>query len=108
MWLDKIYEVCEYFESSKISINSIDTPEGTGDHENYLQEAKEAYQIDDSENVEFKYTDCEKKAVMVRQKFGHLPWYSLSGYRLVFSKPAPDRYVFMPKNYTRTLRPDYG
>ena len=45
---------------------------------------------------------------MVRQKDDHRPWYSLSGYNLVFSNPAPDRYVYMPEDYTRTLRPDYG
>ena len=77
---------------------SIDTPDGTGDHENYLKDSKEAYQIDDSERVESKYTDCEKKAVMVRSKFGHMPWYGLKGYNLVFSNPAPDRYVYMPQN----------
>lgn len=46
---------------------------------------------------------------MVRTVEGHLPWYGLKGkYNLVFSNPAPDRYVYMPEDYKRTLRPNYG
>ena len=87
---------------------SIDTPQGTGDHENYLKDERKGYRLKADGSIEFQYNDCEKKAVMVRAKNGHKPWYALSEYKLIFSNPATDRYVYMPKDYTRTLRPHYG
>ena len=90
----------------------MDNPQGTGDHENYLKNT-EAYDIDGS-----KYGKCRKKAVNIRSRNMHEPWYSLSGIyddvTLLFSRNS--RYYSASVlesspddiSYTRTLSPKYG
>ena len=93
------------FELSKALIFfSMDLPTGTGDHENYLEDSKDAYQIGTDK---LHCSSCEKKAVMVRSKRTHIPWYALTPYKLVFSKPIPN-YYYMDINYTKVLLPKYG
>ena len=90
----------------------MDNPQGTGDHENYLKKTN-AFSLDGE-----KYEKCQKKAVHIRTKYLHEPWYSLRGIypdiTLLFSKNS--KYSTIPRpgaptgdiSYTRTLSPDYG
>ena len=82
----------------------MDLPTGTGDHENYLEDSTDAYQIGTDKS---HCSSCQKKAVMVRGKRNHKPWYALTPYKLVFSQPIPD-YYYMDIHYTRVLLPTYG
>ena len=85
----------------------MDTPEsGSGDHENYLKDSKDAYDIKDNGKIK-EFCNCEKKAVVIRQKVTHRPWYSLAEFNLVFSKPIP-RYQYMSTDYEKSLNPSYG
>ena len=89
---------------------SVDKPDGTGDHENYFQQSKDVYELNGS-----KYTKCKKKAVHIRSRSKHEPWYSLSGIYsdiiFLFSKNNVYRETIDSPDdisYTRVLSPDYG
>ena len=60
------------------SYTNTDTPSGTGDHEHYY------YYYGDSNKNRFvydsdgkQYTNCEKKAIQVREKSTGNPWWTL-------------------------------
>jgi len=92
----------------------LDNPQGTGDHENFFKKT-EAFSLGGQ-----KYEKCQKKAVHIRTRYMHVPWYSLSGIypdiTLLFSKNS--KYFTDPSDpldsnpgdisYTRTLSSDYG
>lgn len=90
---------------------SVDTPDGTGDHENYFQRSTDVFELNGSH-----FKKCKKKAVHIRSRSKHEPWYSLSGIYsdivFLFSKDGKytRRVLDSPDdiNYTRVLSPDYG
>ena len=89
---------------------SVDNPGGTGDHENYFPQSTDVYELDGS-----KYRKCGKKAVHIRSKNKHEPWYSLSGIYsdIIFLFSKNNRYTIEAQfsddiKYTRALNPDYG
>ena len=47
----------------------MDTPDGTGDHENYFLNTKKAYELDGT-----LYENCIKKAMNIRSKEKHESW----------------------------------
>ena len=89
---------------------SSDTPDGTGDHENYFQNVQKnnVYEINGDE-----YTNCSKTAIHIRskggQEQGHKSWWNLKEYTFFFSKRS--KYFSSPKTLfievTRAVRPEY-
>ena len=108
--IDFHYVIVTLSEKDAILL-SLDNPGGTGDHENYLKKT-DAFLLSGE-----KFERCQKKAVNIRTKYAHEPWYSLSGIypdiTLLFSKDS--KYTSNPLHaksedifYTRTLSSDYG
>lgn len=65
-----------------------DTPKGTGDHEHYFDyiggTKPDLLKVYDSSGT--AYTGCVKKAIHIREKDTHSPWWSLrNSYTLLFS-----------------------
>ena len=65
-----------------------DHPNGTGDHEHYFYYVDgdhDRLTVYDSDGQ--AYSDCTKKAIHVREKDSHVPWWTLAtSYTLLFSK----------------------
>ena len=109
-----------------------DHPNGTGDHEHYMyyingdHDRLTVYGSDGQ-----AYTNCKKKAIHVREKDSHVPWWTLAtSYTLLFSQfkyNDDSSYVGIQTNnedelksraiqenieddrtYHITLKPDYG
>ena len=94
-----------------------DSPIGTGDHEHYfyyLNGKNRLEVLDPDGNI---YSNCHKKAIHVRKKETHEPWWDLSSsYTLLFSKESiysdfQERKRDEIENdsiYMTTLKPNYG
>ena len=92
---------------------SVDNTDGTGDHENYLVKAEEVFELDGTE-----YRNCSKKAVHIRSRSRHEPWYGLSGIYsniiFLFSKrskfflTSPIKHWHTAVHYKRSLSAEYG
>ena len=90
---------------------SVDKPDGTGDHENYFQQSSDVFELNGSQ-----FRDCKKKAIHIRSRIKHEPWYSLSGIYsdivFLFSKDGKytTRVLDSPDaiKYTRVVNPEYG
>ena len=95
---------------------SYDDPDGTGDHENYMSKSNEIFALDGT-----KYSQCEKKALHIRSRNSHEPWYGLTGkysdltflfsndtnfYRASENLKSFDGDI--KRKYTRILSADYG
>ena len=108
------------FEISNNTIFSIDSPSGTGDHENYFHKAEKVLDMDGVK----VFNVCSKIAATVRTMNVHLPWHS-SGFTFLFSKeskfyssgqeiaieeikPNNADEVASVIEYTRALDPKYG
>ena len=88
----------------------------SGDHENYFNflkfEKNKGTIARDLTGDEF--TECEKKAVYVRSREEHKPWFAYAvDYTFLFSKQS--KYYHADKvqfthfpSYTKTFRPEYG
>ena len=91
--------------------SSVDEPDGTGDHENYFQQSTDVFDLNGAQ-----YGNCVKKAVHIRSKNKHEPWFSLSGIYsdIVFLFSKDGKYTTRVSDspheikYTRVLNPDYG
>ena len=107
-------------EISNNTIFSIDSPSGTGDHENYFHKEENVLDMDGVK----VFNDCSKIAATVRTMNVHLPWHS-SGFTFLFSKeskfysrgkeidiedikPNDADEVASAIKYTRALDPGYG
>ena len=107
-------------EISNNTIFSIDSPSGTGDHENYFHKAEKVLDMDGVK----VFKECTKIAATVRTMNVHLPWHS-SGFTFLFSKeskfysrgkeidiedikPNDADEVASAIKYTRALDPGYG
>ena len=91
------------------TILSIDTPSGTGDHENYFSRRERVLEFDGKK----VYKECSKKAAVVRESTTHVPWFS-TDFTFLFSnntKFYSNEKVVDPNEidrYTRALHPEYG
>ena len=107
-------------EISNNTIFSIDSPSGTGDHENYFHKAEKVLDMDGVK----VFKECTKIAATVRTMNVHLPWHS-SGFTFLFSKQSKFYYrgqeiaikdinpneaeeVASAIEYIRALDPGYG
>ena len=84
----------------------MDTPDGTGDHENYFLDKSDAYELDGTE-----YKDCIKKAVNIRSKTEHESWTAIdktflfsSGFKFMYYDMM-DPFI---KDQIPVLRPEYS
>ena len=90
-------------------IFSIDTPSGTGDHENYFSRKERVLEFDGL-NV---FKKCVKKAALVREKSTHVPWFT-TDFIFLFSNDTKfysnEKQIDSNKidGYTRALHPEYG
>ena len=87
---------------------SIDTPSGTGDHENYFNREKRVLEFDGTK----VYENCEKKAAVVREKYTHTLWFS-TDFIFLFSNHTKftsneNEVDLNDDRYTRVLDPGYG
>ena len=109
-----------------------DHPNGTGDHEHYffyINGDHNRLRVYDSDGQ--AYTNCKKKAIHVREKGSHVPWWTLAtSYTLLFSKfkynadtdyfgiqtnsedelksRAIQKNIKNDQTYSISLKPDYG
>lgn len=86
-----------------ILLFSIDTPDGSGDHENYFLNANQAYESDGT-----RYSNCFKKALTIRSKTGIFNQTAVFNHQIRFMKGSDvfDTVIFpdgMP-----ILRPDFS
>ena len=102
-----------YFKLNFSTIFSIDTPSGTGDHENYFHRKERVLDIDGKSVFE----KCKKKAAVIRERITHMQWFA-TDFTFLFSNETNfglewhyDEKVVDPKEidrYSRALHPDYG
>ena len=92
---------------------SADKPSGTGDHEHYgYYKRDDILIVYDQEGQAWQ--NCKKRAILVRERKTHLPWWNLSSYyTLLFSKDKKyytDGYIRENDKeiYQTSLKPDYG
>ena len=99
-------------EGWTVTYMSADEPTGTGDHEHYGY-----YKRDDNLIVYDQegqaWQKCKKKAILIRGRQTHLPWWHLSSnFTLLFSKNQKfytDSYIIEDQDkYQTSLKPDYG
>ena len=83
----------------------MDTPDGTGDHENYHVKTTDAYELDGT-----YYKDCIKKAVNVRSKKDQISWIAIQKYKLLHSNGFKYYNMMKPifQDQTPVFRPDYS
>ena len=97
-----------------------DDPEGTGDHEHY------SYYLTKEDNRLIvygsdgqAYEDCTKKAIHIRERLTHSPWWKLAiNYTILFSDSGKTYYSEgehseeeskkLQTTYQTTLKPNYG
>ena len=94
---------------------SQDTPEGSGDHENYFNINPKNLTIHDPRNGT-RYGDCIKLAVNIREIGTHIPWHS-SKNNIIFSDLS-NKFVIINEenleeaknsiNYTKAVKSTYG
>jgi len=95
-----------------------DTPKGTGDHEHYFNFIGDSnldiLKVYDSSGLE--YTGCVKKAIHIRERRTHSPWWKLkNSYTLLFSENGSHySHIWGTRTncenctYTYRLKPDSG
>ena len=90
--------------------------DSSGDHENYLnffEFEKNIHTIAKDLSGD-EYTECKKKAVYVRSREEHKPWFAYSAeYTFLFSKNKKYHHANKIQfkhfpSYSKTFRPDYG
>ena len=97
------------------TIFSIDTPSGTGDHENYFHRIERVLEIDGG--GVYTYEKCKKKAAVIRERITHMQWFA-TDFTFLFSNETNfgldwhyDEKVVDTNEmdrYSRALHPDYG
>ena len=98
--------------------SSLDTPNDSGDHENYFVMADEETEIYGSEGR--LYNNCTKKAVHIREIETQIPWHSLTEFTLVFSNLSTNDFAVMDHSslllefksekvkFTKAVDPSFG
>ena len=83
----------------------MDTPDGTGDHENYFVRTTHAYELDGT-----RYENCIKKAVNIRSKIEQKTWTAIDKYNFLYSNGFKYYNMIKPifQNQIPVLRPDYS
>ena len=84
----------------------MDTPDGTGDHENYFLDKTDAFELDGTH-----YQDCIKKAVNIRSKKYHESWTAIdktflysNGFKYMYSNAENTKL----QNSIPVIRPEYS
>ena len=90
---------------------SEDTEHGTGDHENYFKrrEVYKMIQWNDGKKELVQYSNCLKKAMHLRTKNGHIPWYSIDYIEFIFSRNSEYfSNALSDLKYPNPLNPNFG
>ena len=75
----------------KFQFLSLDTPNDSGDHENYFAIDREENKIYDIDGK--RYDSCVKKAVHIREIETQIPWHSITDFTLVFSNLSSSNFM---------------
>ena len=73
------------FKTRKLFIFSLDTPSGTGDHENFFADTPNIYELNGAE-----YRECKKIAMKIRSTVEKKLWFALD-YTIIFSIEGSSR-----------------
>ena len=93
---------------------SQDTPEGSGDHENFFGIDPKKLTIHERDGT--RYGDCNKLAVNIREIGTHIPWHS-SKNNVIFSDLSNEFIIVNETNledaknsinYTKAVKSTYG
>ena len=102
----KIYYECSVNHQIAF-ILSVDSPSGTGDHENYFHRRERVLEVDGIK----VFAKCKKIAAVVRERYTHIQWFA-SDFTFLFSNDT--KFYSTEKNadavdsYTRALSPEFG
>ena len=103
--MDFVFKVNNDFKLDTNIDFSIDSPDGTGDHENYFVETKDAYELDGTH-----YTDCRKIAVNIRSKYGQKLWTAINDFTFLYSNGFKFFDIMKPmfQEQTPVFSPDFS
>ena len=100
-----IYNGLSWSDNPVAFLLSVDSPSGTGDHENYFHRKERVLEVDGTKI----FNNCRKIAAVVRERFTHIQWFA-SDLTFIFSDETKStkKNANAVDTYTRVLSPDFG